>query len=487
MNVPAAIGAFGALVRRHAVFAAMLAVGIAVRVLFVVAYRPAFWFSDSPTYVREATQVEQTSVHGPMYSAFLHMMSWTGQDVWIAVVQHTLIVGVSCALYAVLVRRNLPRWLAAFACSPLLLGGQEIVLEHYILTEAVFTTLTIAGIVLLLSAERPRTVVYGISGLLLGLAALGRTTALIMAGVALLAVLLRRVGWRRAAAFAVAAVLPLVANTLFWKPATWTDYDLRHGPERYLYSRLAQFADCSKLPLTVQERTLCPPDPLGHRSDRGDHYLFNPFLEDRPASDNALIASFDQTVILHQLPDYLRLIALDTSRFLVPGQSMGPGTACLAGNWYAPRTIRTPIPSDSCEALLAQRTGFGGAVHMDGQGAHPGLRVFLSRYSHYVTVPVAVNGLCVLLVAAVLVRRRKSPLVAESALALGVALSAIVASMALAMYDPRFGIPVAVLFTVAGAMAGHALSVRAPSPAPSTSARDSGPVPAVAAAPKEAE
>lgn len=476
-----------ALIRRHAVFGVMLAAGIAIRVLFVVAYYPAFWFSDTVRYVSNAAKIQQTPIHGPLYPAFLNVISWTGGDVWVALAQHAMIVGLSCGVYAVLVRRRMPPWLAALACFPLVLGGQEIVLEHFMVPDTLFTTLTIASVLLLIGPERPRAAVYAAAGLLLGLAALDRTTVLVLAGVALLLALLRRVGWRPLVVFAVAVMVPVLANFLLLKPAKWSDYDLRHNSTRVLYSRLAQVADCSKLQLTPQERTLCPPAPLGHRPDRGDHYLWNPWLEDRPASDNALIAAFNKQVILRQWPDYMRLIADDTSRFLVPGHRVGPGTACLAGVWYAPRSIHVTIPADSCEPLLAQHTGFGSGETSDGQGAYPGLRVFLSLYSHHVNVPVAVNGLCLLLVVAAVARRRRSPLVAESVLAVAVAMSVIVVSMAV-MYDPRYGIPVAALFTMAGAMAGNALWRRAPLPlAASTSDQNPVPGPAVAAALKESE
>jgi hypothetical protein len=476
-----------ALIRRHFLFTLMLGAGIGIRVLFVVAYYPAFWFPDTLGYVYNAAKIQQNPIHGPLYPAFLHVISWTGGDVWIAVAQHALIIGLSCALYAVLVRRALPPWLAALACFPLVLGGQEIVLEHFMLSDTLFTVLTIASVLLMIGTERPRAAVYAAAGLLLGLAALDRTAALALAGVALVVALVRRVGWRPVAAFAVAAIVPIVANSVFLKPARWTDYDLRIDSTRYLYSRLAQFADCSKLVLTPQERTFCPPDPLNNRPDRGDHYLWSPWLQHRPASDNAVISDFNKQVLVHQWPQYLRLIASDTARFLVPGRTMGPGTACLSRVWYAPRSIHAAPESDACEPLLAQRTGFGSGERTDGTGAHPSMRVFLSLYSHHMNVPVVVNGLCLLLVVAALVRRRGSPLVAESALAAAVALSAIVVSMAI-MYDPRYGIPVAVLFTVAGAMAAHALagqvSRRADS---STSEQNRVPAPAVAAALKESE
>jgi hypothetical protein len=487
MTSRAAANRLAELIRRHVVFILMLAAGITLRVLFLVAYYPAFWFSDSASYVSEAAKIQQTSIHGPLYPAFLHVISGFGGDVWIAVAQHALIIAVSCALYAVLVRRNLAPWLAALACFPLVLGGQEIVLEHFILTEALFTALTITAILLLVSADRPRPMVYAVAGLLLGLADLSRSTALAITAVVLLVVLIRRVGWRAVAAFAVATALPIMANDVLWKPAHWSDYDLRHGEVRYLYSRLAQFANCSKLTLTAQERTLCPPAPLDHRPDRGDHYLWSAWLGDKPASENGLIEDFDKQVLLHQWPQYLWLIAFDTSRFLVPGQSVGPETACLVQVWYAPRSIQVTNPANACEPLLAQQTGFGGGEATDGRGDHPALRDFLSWYSHHVNVPVVVNGLCLLLVLAALVRRRRSPLVAESVLAIAAALSALVVSMAL-MYDPRFGIPVEVLFTVAGAMAGHALWVRDPRrPAALPSAQDPEAGTAVAAAVKEAE
>jgi hypothetical protein len=491
VNRSAVAERFAALIRRHIVFTVLLAAGITIRVLFVVAYYPAFWFTDSASYIREAAKIQQTSIHGPLYPAFLHVIGWfsgTGGDVWIAGVQHALVVGVACALYAVLVRRKLAPWLAALACSPLLVGGEQIVLEHFISTDALFEALAIASVLLLIGTERHRAGVYGAAGLLLGVAALDRPTALVMAGVALVIVLVRRVGWRPVVAFAIAAAVPVLINSVFWKPASWTDYDLRHDSTRYLYSRLAQFADCSKLTLTPQERTFCPPDPLDKRPERGDHYLWSSWLGDRPASDNAVISDFNKQVLVHQWPTYLWLITFDTSRFLVPGQYVGPANRCVIGMGLAPVVIRVASPASACEPLLAKSSsGLSASYAMDGRGAHPGMRVFLSQYSRYVNVPVVVNGLCLLLVVVAFARRRRSPLVAESVLALAIALSAIVVSMAL-MYAPRYGIPVEALFTVAGAMAGRALWARVPSrPGYPADAGALSPRSAVTAAIKEAD
>src|ERR1700723_3506397 len=68
-----------------------------------------------------------------------------------------LVLAMAVALYLILRRRGVPRWLAAPATAPILLDAYQLQIEQSIMPDTAFEALIVAGLVCLLWKPRPRT------------------------------------------------------------------------------------------------------------------------------------------------------------------------------------------------------------------------------------------------------------------------------------------------------------------------------------------
>ncbi len=468
--------------RAHLPFAVLLGLGALVRAAACVAYRPAFWFQgDSGTYLARAIDLDPVAAaekaNSIGYAVFLALLRWTGSPAVVAVVQHVLGLGIAVVAYALLRRRGVAPWLSALGVTPLVLDARLLVLEHYLLSDALFLALTVGAVVLLLWRERPGPAAVAGAGLLLGASVLVRTAGIAAVAACLAFLVVRRIGWARAAAWTVGAVLPLGAFAAWSVPATGT-FSLSSAGDRYLYSRTAGIADCDRLALTAPQRELCPAQPLAARPERGDWYLWNDrnLLRRGPEQDE-LIGSFARAVITQQPGDYAALVARDTARFLTPGRPVGAATRCLFGWWDFPATLPDTVPNTSrCKPLLSAARFTPEPVN-PVRDEHTGLRSVLAWYSRHATVPPLVVGLCLLLCLAAPLRPRGAPARWDAALPAVIGLGLIVLSVATSMYEIRYGLTSIALLGVGGALAAHQLAAavratRATPPLPASGTDD---------------
>src|SRR5258708_17449191 len=86
-------------------------------------------------------------------------------------VQHLLGLAMAVALYAVLVRRGIARWLAAIAVAPVLLDAYQLQMEQMIMADTWFEAIVVAGLVVLLWRPALSTAAAAAAGLILGLSA----------------------------------------------------------------------------------------------------------------------------------------------------------------------------------------------------------------------------------------------------------------------------------------------------------------------------
>ena len=159
-------GAGWRLVRRHWIFALLLAGGLGLRVLATVAYRPALLYIDSAKYLEGPGG---TAPQG--YRALLRLLDPAGGFALVAAVQHLFGLAMGVALYAVLRRRGAPRWAAALAAAPVLLDAYQLQLESTIMPDALFETMIAAGLVLLLWRRTASVPLVAAGALVLGAAA----------------------------------------------------------------------------------------------------------------------------------------------------------------------------------------------------------------------------------------------------------------------------------------------------------------------------
>src|SRR5436190_9388430 len=203
-------------VAAYAALAAIVAAGVALRVLLEVGYRPAALANaDSARYIHFALEPPGllNDPFGPTgYSFFLRVAHWVSPHVqFTIVVQHLLGIAAALLLYGTVRRLGAPCWPALIAPAAVLLSGDQAYVEHTLLTEAAFIPLLSAGLYCTARATSSRSRrnwwLAGGGALLAG-AALVRTVGLVVLPIVILWLLLSaRARW----ALRVRAALPALA------------------------------------------------------------------------------------------------------------------------------------------------------------------------------------------------------------------------------------------------------------------------------------
>jgi hypothetical protein len=456
-----------ALVARHRGLALLLVIAAALRVAALVAVYPGIWFSDSNGYIATAATGRLSTTRVAGYALEVAPFWHAGSAAALIVFQHLLGLGIVVALYALLLRRGVPRRLALLAVVPAALDAYLIVVEHAIMSETVFHATLVGSIALLLYPERPRVAAAAAAGLLLGYAGVVRSVAVPLAVIFFVYLLARRTGWRPLLAFCLAwAVAPVAYATTF---------EIQHGRfaftesnGRFLYGKVAPFADCARLgDVPADERPLCP-DP-GHRLTT-NAYLWG---KDSPihgiaTRDDPRIRRFALRVIREQPLTYAGVVAGGVLHYFEPGHRIGANDYPVSA-WQFPADPRTwgypgyrgPIrqgdPRLQRRHPIAEPNRYVGAM-----AGEPATSVSVSRALHdyqriaYTWGPLLAG--CLLVVVAALVLRRGDPrLRLDAALLAATALTALLVSQALSLFSYRYGLILPILLPPAAALAGAAL------------------------------
>jgi hypothetical protein len=297
-------------------------------VLATLAYRPALIFPDSVSYLDNVTRFKPYTIRPLGYPAFLKLLPIGHQLAVIPGAQHLMGLAIGVALYVLLVRLGVPAWGAALGAAPVLLDAYQVNLEEFILSETLFEALLVAAVAVLLWRPRPGYARLAVAGLLFAAVALTRANGLVLVVPGLVAALAMRAGWRGLALMVAAFAVPLIAYA-FWFQSTNGSFGLTSYGGRFLYARVAPFADCSKFSVPADERVLCPAGTPGHRpTTDGSSVEFFMWSEGSPVfkiADNEqrgkLAGAFAKRVILHQpwkytttvLHDFFRSFALTRS------------------------------------------------------------------------------------------------------------------------------------------------------------------------------
>jgi len=303
-------------VRSHWLFAILLAAGFALRLLAQLAYQPALLYIDSMRYLYNA----YPGADPVGYKAPLKAMLAVGDLPSVTAVQHLLGLAMAVTIYLTLLRRDIPRWLAAVAVAPVLLDAYQIQIEQNIMPDVWFEALLVAGIAILLY----RLIGPGVSaviaaGLVLGAAATIRQVGEILILPGLLFLLTAGGGWRtiitRSATFTAAFAVPIAGYMAGSYLITGHLWLASSTPSISSYGRMATAADCAALRIPAYERGLCPTaGERAHGIDWLDHDVASPLKTySPPAGLNryAVIAGFDRQVSLQQPGRVLTAIAAD--------------------------------------------------------------------------------------------------------------------------------------------------------------------------------
>ncbi len=308
-------------VRRHCLFASLCCLGLALRVLCQVAYRPALVYIDSVRYLGGS--------YGPDpldYRALLWPLQRIGGLAAVAAFQHLLGLGLALALYLVLRRRGVWQWAAAIAAAPVLLDAYQLQAEQTVMPDVLFETLVVAGLVVVMWRAEPASWQFAAAGVILGEAADVRQVGEVLIVPLVAFVLVSTMGWRRRLAAGVVAATCFALPVLAYMTAQYSadgQFSISQKGQGVFYGRMAAAADCATLRLPASERALCPSPvtvtALGIDNLNGD--LVSPLYTNRPppGMTRAAAARQFELAVLRQQPlavaraigrDFLKLFAL---------------------------------------------------------------------------------------------------------------------------------------------------------------------------------
>ena len=235
--------AAAAILRRHWLAGLLLAVGLILRVLALLAYRPALFYIDSDKYLSSSRGNDPEGYKAPLRATLFAANFNT-----VVAIQHLLGLAIAVALYVLLVRRGASRWLAVLAIAPVLLDGYQLQQEQTIMPTVWFEALIVAGLVILLWRPDPSWRLVVAAGLVLGTSATVAQVGEVLVVPAVIYLLVAGGGWRRAlgraAALCTAFAVPILAYSTGSLLATGL-FGLSHQGVTSLYGRTAAAVDCA--------------------------------------------------------------------------------------------------------------------------------------------------------------------------------------------------------------------------------------------------
>ena len=452
----------------HPAFAAVLVVGTTVRVMTMFAYPPALFFGDSWDYIVAAFSGHPVAISAnrpSVYGWLIRLFTLPSRDfVQLVAVQHLAGLITGTLIYLVLVRARVPRTAAAAAAALVILDGYMITLEQYVMAEAFFTLTIVTAAVLLVwpavardgSAGTPRTRTLAVAGLLLGVAALQRESALFALPAFAIYLLWTRVGLRGLAAFLLALALPVVAYAARFDERYGT-FSLSHTSGWTLYGRVAGFADCAGAGVAPAARGLCETAAQRHsHPDAPTWYIFDSASSavkmfgvygdaSRPGVDaNGIVGAFAHRIIIHQPLAYLDAVASDVLRYFTPGATP-----------YADSASATSLPvRASAETIVPDvRSKYLPTVSPRVRSPAAAVRAYRSIV-HVPRPVIALLALASLLGLVVRIPSRREVLLLS-----GSGLSMIVGVAATAGFGIRYLLPAVPLLALGGTLATREMGV----------------------------
>jgi hypothetical protein len=264
-----ALWAVTEVVRRHWVLGLLLAAGLVLRAATQVGYEPALLFIDSKKYIFGTNFASNGwGSFDPLGYTLLVLrpVLMVADLAFVALLQHVLGMAMAIALYALMLRRGVTRWLAALAVAPVLLDAYQLNAEQTIMPDVLFEALLVAGIVLLLWRPRPGLALIMAGGLALGASAPVRQVGEVLVVPALIYVLAATRGWRtrllHGTALIFCFVLPVAGYMGYSAVILHYGFELSNMGDAYLYGRTAHAADCATLKIPADEQPLCPSAPV---------------------------------------------------------------------------------------------------------------------------------------------------------------------------------------------------------------------------------
>jgi hypothetical protein len=322
----------------------LLVAGIAMRVAYEVAYQPALvGYPDTHIYLVAARHdLFWPPMHVVGYAAMLRALHGLVPSLaFVVLVQHALGIATAVLLWAAARRISGSPWPGLVPAAIVLVGGDQALFEHAILSETLFGFLIAAAVYAgarCLDARRLGWVLA--AGALLGLAGTVR-----LAGVALVPLLglwlllVPAPSWRRRLAVAgagLAAGLAVLGGYLVAARAETGVWSFARNGAYNFYARVGPFADCSRFTPPKGTEPLCETTPTAMRFSP-QWYIFDlnsparrlygePQIDNPSRRDVAALGSFARAAALGQPGDWLDATATDFERYVAPWkyQRLGP-------------------------------------------------------------------------------------------------------------------------------------------------------------------
>jgi hypothetical protein len=296
---------------------------------------------DTIAYLRLAQYGSATDFRPLLYPILLKPVLALGELSLVPLLQHALGLAIALVLYVLLRRLGVGPNVSALGVAPVLLDGYQLIIEQYVLTEALFDALVVSSVTLILWRPRPSLGAVALTGVLVAAAGLTRFVGLALITPLMLFFIIQRFGWPRLVTLAVGFTAPLVVYS------AWTGAGLGGGAtERngfFLYGRVATFASCEHVEVPPSQRTLCiekPPreglEPTGFRP------LDPPKRITRSPRANQILLSFSKRIILARPLQYAAAVGSDFMRFFAARspESQEPNVA----RWRFPRSLPDASP-----------------------------------------------------------------------------------------------------------------------------------------------
>ena len=317
----------------HWVLLAIVCAGVALRLLAALSWWPAVTtLVDSFPY---AAYAERGGLENPQHPAgypwLLALAGVFSRELGVAVIlQHVSGIAAGLLLYCAVRRVTCSAWPALAPAAIVILGGDQIFLEHAIMSEAAFAfALALVFYAAIRALDEPAPVYKWplAAGALIAVATTIRSAGLALAPIVILALLLGgSPPWRRRliAPVGVAAVL----GALLLAYAVASDqvnrrFEIAPSSGWHLYARVAPFADCGRFDPPEGTEALCEPRPAAERPSL-DYYLYDPGSPARRefgdlGDHDDRLGAFARAAILAQPGDYLSAAWDDLSAYFVPG------------------------------------------------------------------------------------------------------------------------------------------------------------------------
>jgi hypothetical protein len=331
--------AAGRAARRNWLLTVLLCIGLGLRVLASLAYRPALLYIDSDRYLRGIYSLDPVG-----YRIMLWPLQRAGGLAAVAAVQHALGLAIACVIYAVLTRRGIGRHLAAVAVAPVLLDGYQLQAEQMIMPDVMFEALIVAGLAALLWRRNPATWQFAVAGLMLGTAVDVRQVGEALIAPALVFVLVRTGKWRDRLAAGALVSVAFAVPVLAYMTGHWAvngQFSITERNSYILYGRAASVADCATLRLPADERALCPTRQevaaLGIDGLVGDPA--SPLFRYQPppgTSTEEMAGRFDHAVVTQQPAAVLGAVDRDVLKLFALTRDRSPGDPPIARWQFQP-------------------------------------------------------------------------------------------------------------------------------------------------------